>query len=166
MKVKPTAVKLTAAAAGRAKALPVKVKATPTAGKTKAVAPPTKAARAVAKVTGSKKKPPVPALRKTLSKVRVKADSHRHARHDTDRTVLSCLVWRCELSRPDRQTGAFSLVRVGVYWAARSATAGRTPTQNALVRPSIDTATPDTTRPSRLPVDRRRRDAGQAGIYA
>ena len=29
------------------------------------------------------------------------------ARHDTDRTVLSCPVWRCELSRPDRQTGAF-----------------------------------------------------------
>ena len=23
----------------------------------------------------------------------VKANSHRHARHDTDRTVLSCLVW-------------------------------------------------------------------------
>ena len=69
--MKPTAVKLTAAAAGKAKALPVKMKATPTAGKTKAVAPPTKAARAVAKVTGSKKKPPVPALRKTLSKVRV-----------------------------------------------------------------------------------------------
>ena len=31
-------------------------------------------------------------------------NSHRHARHDTDRTVLSCLVWRCELSRPDRRT--------------------------------------------------------------
>jgi len=27
----------------------------------------------------------------------VKADSHLHARHDTDRTVLSCLAWRCEL---------------------------------------------------------------------
>ena len=32
----------------------------------------------------------------------VKANSHRHARHDTDRSVLSCLVWRCELSRLDR----------------------------------------------------------------
>ena len=36
-----------------------------------------------------------------------KASSHHHARHDTDRTVLSCLVWRCELNRPDSQTGAF-----------------------------------------------------------
>jgi len=24
----------------------------------------------------------------------LKASSHRHARHDTDWTVLSCLVWR------------------------------------------------------------------------
>jgi len=46
------------------------------------------------------------------------------------------------------------------------ATAGRTPTQNALVRQSIHTATPDTTRLARPPVDRRRRDAGQAGSYA
>jgi len=29
------------------------------------------------------------------------------ARPGRDRTVLSCLVWRCELSRPDSQTGAF-----------------------------------------------------------
>jgi len=36
-----------------------------------------------------------------------KANSQHHAIHDTDRTVLSCLVWRCELSRLDRQTGAF-----------------------------------------------------------
>ena len=36
-----------------------------------------------------------------------KANSHRHARHDTDRTVLSCLMWRREPSRFDRQTGAF-----------------------------------------------------------
>jgi len=43
--------------------------------------------------------------------VTVKADSHRHARHDTDRTVLSCLVWWCKLSRPDRQTGASGLCR-------------------------------------------------------
>jgi len=49
------------------------------------------------------------------------------------------------------------------------ATAGRTPTQNALVggrADSVYTATPETTRLSRLPVDRRRRDAGQAGSYA
>ena len=38
---------------------------------------------------------------------RLKADLHRHSRHDTDRTVLSCLVWRCVWSRPDCQTGAF-----------------------------------------------------------
>jgi len=31
-----------------------------------------------------------------------KTNCHRHARHDgADRTVLSCLVWQCELSRPD-----------------------------------------------------------------
>ena len=30
------------------------------------------------------------------------SNSHRHTRHDTDRTVLWCLVWRCELSRPER----------------------------------------------------------------
>ena len=34
----------------------------------------------------------------------LKANSHRHARHDTDKTVLSRLVSRCELSRPDSQT--------------------------------------------------------------
>ena len=26
------------------------------------------------------------------------SNSHRHTRHDKDRTVLSCLLWRCELS--------------------------------------------------------------------
>jgi len=38
--------------------------------------------------------------RKTLSRPTYftqKASSHCHARHDTDRTVLSCPVWRCEL---------------------------------------------------------------------
>ena len=38
--------------------------------------------------------------RKTLSRPTYftqKASSHRHARHDADRTVLSCPVWRCEL---------------------------------------------------------------------
>ena len=94
----------------------------------------------------------------------VRANSHRHARHDTDRTVLTFLVWRCELSRPDSQTGAFCSVSECV--GRRSATAGRTPTQNALARRSVHTATSDTTRLSRLPVDRRRRDAGQAGSYA
>ena len=48
--------------------------------------------------------------------VSVEANLHRHARHDTDRTVLSCLVWRCEFSRPYRQTSAFS---VGVCRAAQ-----------------------------------------------
>ena len=60
------------------------------------------------------------------------------------------------------------LVRDGVCPAAqcdpRSATAGRTPTQNALVRWSIHIV--DKTRPSRLPVDRRRCGASQAGSYA
>jgi len=40
-----------------------------------------------------------------------------HNRHDTDRTDLSCLVWRRELSRPDRRTSAFS---VGVCRAAQA----------------------------------------------
>ena len=31
------------------------------------------------------------------------SNSRRHTRHNTDRTILSCLVWRCELSRPDRR---------------------------------------------------------------
>jgi len=87
------------------------------------------------------------------------------SRHDTDRTVLSCLVWRCELSRPDRPTGAFCVWSVSECVGRRSATAGRTPTQNALVRRSIHTATPDKTRLPRLPVDRRR-DASQAESYA
>jgi len=37
----------------------------------------------------------------------LKDNSHRHARHDTDMTVLSYLIWWCELSRLDCQTGAF-----------------------------------------------------------
>ena len=74
-------------------------------------------------------------------------------------------MWRCELSRPDPPTSAFY---VGVSGGAGTAgaTAGRTPTQNALVRRSVHTATPDKTRLPRLPVDRHRRDAGQAGSYA
>ena len=38
----------------------------------------------------------------------VKANSHRHARHDTDRTVSSCPVWRRELSRTARQVRSIS----------------------------------------------------------
>jgi len=76
--------------------------------------------------------------------VLLKANSHRNARHDRDRTVLSCLVWRCELSRPDRQTGAFCVRSVSECVGRRSATAGRTPTQNALVGPTQSTP-PDTT---------------------
>ena len=34
------------------------------------------------------------------------SNSHRHTRYHTDRTVL-CVVWRRELSRPDRPTSAF-----------------------------------------------------------
>ena len=60
-----------------------------------------------------------------------RANSHRHARHDTDRTVLSCLARRCELSRIDRQTAAFRDWSVSECVGRRSATAGRTPTQNA-----------------------------------
>ena len=71
---------------------------------------------------------------KQVSKLKV--NSYRHARHDTDWIVLSCLVWRCELSRPDSQTWAFCVWSVSEYVRRRSATAGRTPTQNALVRRS------------------------------
>jgi len=47
------------------------------------------------------------------------SSSHRHARHDADRTVLSCLVWRCERSRPTaRQVRSVSGLR-------RSASGGR-----------------------------------------
>jgi len=88
----------------------------------------------------------------------------RHARHDRDGTVLSCMVWRCKLSRPDSQTGAFCVWSVSECVQRRSATAGLTLTQNALVRQSVHTVTPDKTRLPRLPVDRRR-DAGQAGSY-
>jgi len=72
-------------------------------------------------------------------------------------TVLSCLVWRCELSWPDSQTGAFCVWSVPQCVGRRSATAGRTPTQNALARRSIHTATPDkTVAPACRPPPRRR----------
>ena len=67
------------------------------------------------------------------------------------------------MSRPDRQTGAFCVWSLSECVGRRSATAGRTPTQNAVVRRSTHTATSDKTRLPRLPVDRRRRDAGHAG---
>ena len=75
---------------------------------------------------------------------------------------MSCLVWPCELSLLDRQTGAFCVLSASECVRLRSATAGRTLTQNALVRRTIHTATPDKTGLPRLPVDRRRRErAGQ-----
>jgi len=68
------------------------------------------------------------------------------------------------LSRPDSQTGAFSVWSLWECVRQRNATAGHISTQNALVRQSIYTTTaPDKTRRPRLPVDRRR-DAGQAGL--
>jgi len=69
----------------------------------------------------------------SLVQAEIKDNSHRHARHDTDRTVLSCLAWRCELSRPDRRTGGLCVWSVSECVGRRSATAGRTPTQNAFV---------------------------------
>jgi len=59
-------------------------------------------------------------------------------------SVLSCPVWWCELSRPDRQTGVFYVWSASECVGRRSATAGRTPTQNALVG-QIQFTPPDTT---------------------
>ena len=70
------------------------------------------------------------------------------------------------MSLSDEQTGAFCVRSVSECVRQRSATAGRTPTQNALSRRSVHTAAPDKTKLPRLPVDRRRRDAGQASSYA
>jgi len=66
--------------------------------------------------------------------LRIEANSHRHTRHDTDRTVLSCLVVACEMSRPDRPTSAFC---AGV----RPAVASAVPAPPD----SVHIATPDTT---------------------
>jgi len=52
-----------------------------------------------------------------LKSEHVESSLPMHTRHDTDRTVLSCLVWRCKLSRPDRPISAFS---VGVRRAAQA----------------------------------------------
>ena len=52
------------------------------------------------------------------------SNSHRHTRHDADRTVLSCLLWRCELSRPYRPISVFSVrvCRAGAGTSDRYAT--------------------------------------------
>ena len=47
-----------------------------------------------------------------------------------------CMAWRCELSRLGRQTDAFCVWSVSECVGRRSATAGRTPTQNTLVGPT------------------------------
>ena len=46
-----------------------------------------------------------------------------------DTTVLSCLVWRCELSRPDRPTGAFCVWSVSECVRRSHCAARHTPTQ-------------------------------------
>ena len=79
---------------------------------------------------------------------------HRHTRHDTDRTVLSRLVWRCEPSPPDKCVQHQRRHCRCDRWTHSDA-------ERTCRAASIHTATPL----SRLPVDRRR-DAGQAGSYA
>jgi len=44
-----------------------------------------------------------------LKSEHVQSNHTIHTKHDTDTTVLSWLVWRCELSRPNRPTSAFSV---------------------------------------------------------
>ena len=67
------------------------------------------------------------------------------------RQDLSCLVWQCELSRPDRQTSAFS---VGVCRMAHAFCRCDRRTHSDAERTcrvdSVHTATPETTRLSRL----------------
>jgi len=89
------------------------------------------------------------------------SNSRRHTRHNTDRTILSYLVWRCELSRPDRRQVCSALKCDG----QRSVSTGHTHTLRRKMHFSGGQAAPDMTRLSRLPVDRRR-DPGQAGSYA
>jgi len=80
------------------------------------------------------------------------------ARHDTDMTVFPCIVvWTESARQPDRCV--LCLVSGGVM----AGSAGRTPTQNALVRRSIHTATPvirhdKTAAPASRPPPRRRPD--------
>jgi len=77
------------------------------------------------------------------------SNPHRHTRHDTDMTVLLCLVWRCELCQPDHPISAFG---VGVCRAAQAlpvrppdALRRRTHLSGSRTD-SIHTATPDRTR--------------------
>jgi len=64
---------------------------------------------------------------------------------DSTQTGLYCRVWCGGVtSRLDRHTGAFCVWSVSECVGRRSATAGRTPTQNALVGPTEFTP-PDTT---------------------
>jgi len=49
---------------------------------------------------------------------------------------LSSLMWRCELSRLDRQAGAFCVWSVSECVGRRSATAGRTPPDTTRTGPS------------------------------
>jgi len=88
------------------------------------------------------------ALHIKLICTKAKLTPPRQTRHRYDCFVLLCLVWRCELSRLDRQsrqTGAFCVWSVSECVRRRNATAGRTRTQNALVGPT-QFATTDTTR--------------------
>jgi len=55
-----------------------------------------------------------------------------HARHNTDRTVLLCLVWRCELSRPDSQTGAFRVWSALECVRRSHCAAGHSPAQRVI----------------------------------
>ena len=91
----------------------------------------------------------------------VKANSHRHARHDTDRTVSSCPVWRCELSRTARQVRSIS----GLHRSVSSG-AVRPPDDAERTCPAVNshshTRQDKTVTPACRPPPRR----GQAGSYA
>jgi len=89
----------------------------------------------------------------SLNTFRARPNSHRHTRHDTDRTVLrGCVNWVGPSARQVRSASEC----VG----RRSATAGRTDAKRIcqVVGPTQFTP-PHQTRLSRLPVDRCRRDA-------
>jgi len=80
----------------------------------------------------------------------VKLNSHRHARYDETVSSVSSPLWRCELDSRQLETVADKSLK----------------SQHVQSNRTIHTGTPDTTRLSRLPVDRRRRDVGQTGSYA
>ena len=65
-----------------------------------------------------------------LASLKLMPDSHRPP--DPTRRSCLCRSRPCELSRPDRPTNAFGIGVSGCSGTA-DATAGRTPTQNALV---------------------------------